>query len=132
MPLNMTKKPPAPSDIADKFMLRMPDGMRDRIAADAKANGRSMNAEILVRLDQPYLDLSDIGIIAMFKRLEATTIALEELFFASRDLDVSAYVADEAKAGRIISRQQAIYTIVQDWLISHGYLQNTSSKENSI
>lgn len=46
----MPTKPPAPSDLADKFMLRMPDGMRDDIAAAAKANNRSMNAEIIARL----------------------------------------------------------------------------------
>lgn len=32
---------------SDKFMLRLPDGMRDRIADEAKKNGRSMNAEIV-------------------------------------------------------------------------------------
>lgn len=35
---------------SDKFMLRFPDGMRDRIAEAAKANNRSMNAEIVARL----------------------------------------------------------------------------------
>jgi hypothetical protein len=32
---------------ADKFMLRMPDGMRQHIAERAKDNFRSMNAEIV-------------------------------------------------------------------------------------
>lgn len=45
----MPKTPP-PSAIADKFMLRLPDGLRDQIAELAKANGRSMNAEIVARL----------------------------------------------------------------------------------
>ena len=30
----------------DKFVLRLPEGMRDAIAERAKANGRSMNSEI--------------------------------------------------------------------------------------
>jgi hypothetical protein len=47
-------KPPAPSDLADKFMLRMPEGMRDRIAKAAKVNGRSMNAEIVQTLEDHY------------------------------------------------------------------------------
>lgn len=34
----------------DKFVLRMPDGMRDALAERAKANGRSMNSETLVIL----------------------------------------------------------------------------------
>ncbi|MGE8126594.1 Arc family DNA-binding protein [Methylobacterium sp. NPDC080182] len=36
---------------SDKFMLRMPDGMRDRLKAEAEANKRSMNAEIVARLE---------------------------------------------------------------------------------
>ncbi|MBF9782943.1 Arc family DNA-binding protein [Klebsiella aerogenes] len=36
-----------PSQLQDKFNLRFPDGMRDAIAERAKANGRSMNSEII-------------------------------------------------------------------------------------
>ncbi|MCD1645280.1 Arc family DNA-binding protein [Aurantimonas coralicida] len=36
----------------DKFMLRLPDGMRQRLAEIATANERSMNAEIIDRLRQ--------------------------------------------------------------------------------
>ena len=36
-------------------MLRLPDGMRDAIAEFAKQSGRSMNAEIVYRLQQ-WLD----------------------------------------------------------------------------
>lgn len=36
-----------PSQMQDKFNLRFPDGMRDAIAERAKANGRSMNSEII-------------------------------------------------------------------------------------
>ncbi|UFS65165.1 Arc family DNA-binding protein [Paracoccus denitrificans] len=39
---------------SDKFMLRLPDGMRDRIKAAAEANKRSMNAEIVAALDDRY------------------------------------------------------------------------------
>ena len=39
---------------SDKFMLRFPDGMRDRIAEAAKANNRSMNAEIVSRLEDSF------------------------------------------------------------------------------
>lgn len=35
---------------SDQFVVRLPDGMRDQIAADAKAKGRSMNAEIVARI----------------------------------------------------------------------------------
>lgn len=39
-----------PSEMADRFQVRLPDGLRDEIRAAAKANGRSMNAEIVSRL----------------------------------------------------------------------------------
>lgn len=43
------EKPPVTRE-SDKFMLRFPDGMRDRLKEAAHANGRSMNAEIVARL----------------------------------------------------------------------------------
>lgn len=39
------------SRIADKFVVRMPDGMRERIAEISKTNHRSMNSEILLQLE---------------------------------------------------------------------------------
>jgi len=36
----------------DKFMLRLPDGMRDSIAELAKKHGRSMNAQIVHILEE--------------------------------------------------------------------------------
>lgn len=49
-----------PSRTADQFVVRFPEGMRDRIADEAKANGRSMNAEIIARLDRSLAG-SEIG-----------------------------------------------------------------------
>lgn len=40
--------------LQDKFMLRLPDGMRDRIKAAGDANNRSMNAEIVATLEEKY------------------------------------------------------------------------------
>jgi hypothetical protein len=37
---------------SDKFPLRFPDGLRDRIKASAAENGRTMNAEIIARLER--------------------------------------------------------------------------------
>ncbi|MBT0729509.1 Arc family DNA-binding protein [Rosenbergiella nectarea] len=41
-----------PSQTQDKFTVRFPDGMRDVIAERAKANGRSMNSEIIHILEE--------------------------------------------------------------------------------
>tara|TARA_R100001230_G_C5688124_1_gene199030 strand:+ start:1362 stop:1721 length:360 start_codon:yes stop_codon:yes gene_type:complete len=43
-----------PSDKQDKFMLRLPDGMRDKLKEAAMAAGRSMNAEIAHRLEASF------------------------------------------------------------------------------
>jgi plasmid stability protein len=41
---------------SDKFMLRLPDGMRQRIKVSAEAHGRSMNAEVVKALEVLYPD----------------------------------------------------------------------------
>lgn|SRR5574337_302941 len=43
-------RPVYPSENADKYVVRFPDGMRDLIAETAKRNNRTMNAEIVARL----------------------------------------------------------------------------------
>lgn len=43
----------------DKFVLRLPDGMRDKIKAAAEKSGRSMNAEIVAALGKAYPDFPD-------------------------------------------------------------------------
>ena len=36
----------------DKFVIRLPDGLRPQIAATARNNQRSMNGEIVIRLQR--------------------------------------------------------------------------------
>lgn len=48
----MSKKPVAQPQ--DKYVLRLPDGLRDRIKAYAERHGRSMNAEIVRVLEREY------------------------------------------------------------------------------
>ena len=60
--------------LADKFVLRMPDGMREKIMALAKANNRSMNAEILLMLQQA-MDARTSGMPAIDLDLLAETLA---------------------------------------------------------
>lgn len=40
------------SRTADKFVVRLPDGMRERIAEVARTHHRSMNSEIIARLER--------------------------------------------------------------------------------
>jgi hypothetical protein len=41
-----------PSSKQDQFVLRLPDGLRDKIKTHAEAMGRSMNAEIVFRIEE--------------------------------------------------------------------------------
>ena len=47
-----------------KFMLRLPDGMRDSISTAATTNNRSMNAEIVARLELSFDERKIDGHIA--------------------------------------------------------------------
>ncbi|MBJ2151357.1 Arc family DNA-binding protein [Paracoccus sp. IB05] len=47
----MTERKP---QTQDKFILRLPDGMRERIKAAAEANNRSMNSEVLALLEEKF------------------------------------------------------------------------------
>lgn len=65
-----------PSDKADKFVIRFPDGMRDRIKADADKNDRSMTAEIIERLKAP--DPSDALQTILRMERQKLTAEMEE------------------------------------------------------
>lgn len=55
---DMPKEPLAKDQ--DKFVLRLPEGMRDRIKKSADANKRSMNAEIIQALEQMFPPEPDV------------------------------------------------------------------------
>lgn len=105
-------KPPAPSDLADKFMLRMPEGMRDRLKAEAEANNRSMNAEIVARLQQTFdrgrpdinfqkeveKILSKVAAEVAIKTASRTLGAVIDMEYSSRDL------ADMEKVEKLVRK----------------------------
>ncbi|MDU4001448.1 Arc family DNA-binding protein [Pluralibacter gergoviae] len=70
-----------PSQMQDKFTVRFPDGLRDAIAERAKANGRSMNSEIVQILE----DALNAKVIAWDESLspkpggESITMSMEQL-----------------------------------------------------
>jgi hypothetical protein len=61
MILSMSEITKPVSRESDKFMLRLPDGMRELIAEEAKKNGRSMNAEIVHVLTAVYNNKQYLG-----------------------------------------------------------------------
>ena len=48
-----------PSRKLDQYIIRLPDGMRDRIKRAASLNRRSMNAEIVATLMEKYPPMTD-------------------------------------------------------------------------
>lgn len=48
--------------MADQYIVRFPDGLRDKIKATAKANRRSMNAEIVFALEERMLAATGEGL----------------------------------------------------------------------
>jgi len=72
----------------DKFMLRLPEGMRDAIADRAQKNGRSMNSEIVQILEDAliaqgtngepaYVDIPDKQLESMVKTM--TEVLTDEI-----------------------------------------------------
>lgn len=59
--------------LSDKFMLRFPDGMRDRIKRAAEANNRSMNAEIISTLDDAYPEEASVESLMEYMKALADT-----------------------------------------------------------
>ncbi|MFZ1725480.1 MAG: Arc family DNA-binding protein [Albidovulum sp.] len=43
-----------PSEAQDKFIIRLPDGMRDQLKDAAEANDRTMTAEVVYRLRESF------------------------------------------------------------------------------
>ncbi len=82
----------SPSRQLDKFMVRFPTGMRDEVAQAAEENNRSMNAEVVARLDRS-LDvdrrLREIGKEDPIRTIVATTEGMTEAILAIQKLALS-------------------------------------------
>lgn len=69
----------------DRIIVRLPDGMRDRIAALAESNGRSMTAEVVAALEQHLRGPSRLDALEEFIERYRPYIAVIEQI--SHDLD---------------------------------------------
>ncbi|CAM7982476.1 Arc family DNA-binding protein [Morganella morganii subsp. morganii] len=77
-----------PSQLQDKFNLRLPDGMKDAIAERAKENGRSINSEI-VQILQDALIRDDISNVDDFDKSTPTEfkIAARRMILALEEFE---------------------------------------------
>lgn len=71
------KQAPFSSRTADKFVVRLPDGMRDRIADVARNHHRSMNSEIIARLEQSLIQEGSLD-ENLNMRLDSPELSLHE------------------------------------------------------
>lgn len=86
--MKSTEKP-QPRQSEDKYVVRFPSGMRDRLKDAAAANGRSMNAEIVARLQQSFnIPPSDEALKARLEAAEKTIESHESYEFAIRWVSV--------------------------------------------
>lgn len=65
------------SRTADKFVVRLPDGMREQIAEVARNHHRSMNSEIIARLEQSLIQEGALG-EELTLRLDSPELSLNE------------------------------------------------------
>ena len=65
------------SRTADKFVVRLPDGMRERIADVARNHHRSMNSEIIARVEQSLIQEDSLG-DELNLRLDSPELSLHE------------------------------------------------------
>jgi predicted DNA-binding protein len=98
----------------DQYMIRMPPGLRERVAAQAAANGRSISAEIVDAIEQ-YLQRSDriTQIWEFFERhradIESVPLiraAVENLEIYSESIDNSESLGGNFRGGLIELRRQ--------------------------
>lgn len=86
-----------PSDTQDRFMVRMPDGLRDRIAEVAKENNRSMNAELVSRIESSFEAKDQSALAQRVAHLELELLArqLDLAWFSTLITDVAPHIQQE-------------------------------------
>ena len=112
---------------ADQFMVRMPHGMRLALSEEAEKNGRSMNAEVVNRLSNSFLEggqpMSAEGYTALAKRLSASVEYIEGLAFDIKDIDLEAFIEDQLSKGTVLKRTEAIRLILRTYLSEKGFIR---------
>ena len=89
----------------DSILVRMPDGMKDRLAQRARANGRSMNAELVAIISESLEEVDALGVRRLREKLqriemqiEAKVRDAEELRAQRAELEKEIYLREDAQA----------------------------------
>ncbi|WP_082555386.1 Arc family DNA-binding protein [Devosia sp. Root635] len=104
-----------PSAKQDQYMVRFPDGMRDQLKGLAEKNGRSMNAEIIARLDVSLRDVPrseqlDLAELAQLRE-EVKTLARDQ---ARRAEDMRDVLERQLETAQI--QNDFIKSLMADWV----------------
>jgi hypothetical protein len=117
---------------SDQFMVRMPPGMRSALSQEAERSGRSMNAEIVARLDASFEEFLNLeGMVVISKRMTAAINYLEEVIIDIRDMDLidlDAFIADQQSKGTKLTRRQAVRLILRTYLSENGFVRLPKEK----
>jgi hypothetical protein len=109
---------------SDKFMLRLPDGMRKAMAHAAETNSRSMNSEIVERLARSFERSVDPQEIARtLERIAGAADILNGIFFGPENVALNAFISEQRAKGTTLTRNEAICYIVNTWLAENGYVE---------
>jgi hypothetical protein len=137
---------------SDQFIVRMPPGMRNRLAEIADEHGRSMNSEAVYAFaryiefhraiaaheagatsgaeDRPIV-LSEIGLSSISKALEAGVAGLVNLLFDVRDIDLDAFISDQRSQGFYLTRTEAIRKILRAYLDERGFVHDVKAEREN-
>ncbi|TAL90937.1 MAG: Arc family DNA-binding protein [Candidimonas sp.] len=64
---------------SDKFNLRLPDGMRERVAQEARRKGRSMNSELVSYIEAGLKGVETASLVESIKNIESDIADIKEL-----------------------------------------------------
>ena len=102
---------------ADKFVVRLPDGMRDLVAAAAEADDRSMNS-LMIKAVREYLDGQQrqqvlLGSLMLAGRVNAAaqTIDPSDLFIAANPVGANPHELEKGRSGFVDHRTHADYLL---------------------
>lgn len=96
-----------PSAKQDQFVLRFPDGMRERIKQAADANRRSMNAEIIAALEEKFPDPNRVEDESKFvDEIMEIQARLDRLLISRAALELRKTDSAIAKADELLKKRK--------------------------
>jgi hypothetical protein len=117
---------------SDKFMLRLPPGMREAVAREAEKSGRSMNAEIVERIARSFERSADPQEIARtLERIAGAADVLDGIFFGPENVALNAFISEQRVKGTPLTRNEAIRIVVNTWLAENGYVEGYLFGDNA-